>query len=98
MNVGERPSTPVEFVPIAWASLIEDLGLGSFVERVIEGARELRKRLTKLGFTPFVKTTGGKGLHVVITIKGADWKEAKAFAKAVATVARLEESWDLGGR
>ncbi len=53
-------------------------------ERVIEGAQELRKRLTKLGFVPFVKTTGGKGLHVVIAIKGADWKEAKAFAKAVA--------------
>jgi len=53
-------------------------------ERVIEGAQDLRKRLTKLGFTPFVKTTGGKGLHVVIAIRGADWKEAKAFAKAVA--------------
>jgi bifunctional non-homologous end joining protein LigD len=57
--------------------------------RVIEGAQELRKRLVKLGFTPFVKTTGGKGLHVVIAIKGADWKEAKAFAKAVAM--QLEE-------
>ncbi len=52
--------------------------------RVIEGAQELRKRLARLGFTPFVKTTGGKGLHVVIAIKGADWPEAKAFAKAVA--------------
>jgi bifunctional non-homologous end joining protein LigD len=52
--------------------------------RVIEGAKELRKRLTALGFTPFVKTTGGKGLHVVIAIKGADWPQAKAFAKAIA--------------
>jgi bifunctional non-homologous end joining protein LigD len=52
--------------------------------RVIEGAKELRKRLVALGFTPFVKTTGGKGLHVVIAIKGADWPAAKAFAKAVA--------------
>jgi bifunctional non-homologous end joining protein LigD len=58
-------------------------------DRVIEGARELRKRLGKLGFTPFVKTTGGKGLHVVIAIKGADWNAAKAFAKAVAV--QLEE-------
>jgi bifunctional non-homologous end joining protein LigD len=52
--------------------------------RVIDGAKELRKRLEKLGFTPFVKTTGGKGLHVVIAIKGADWPAAKAFAKSVA--------------
>ena len=52
---------------------------------VVEGAKELKKRLEKLGFRPFVKTTGGKGLHVVIAIKGADWPQAKAFAKAVAT-------------
>ncbi len=54
--------------------------------RVIEGALELRKRLTTLGLVPFVKTTGGKGLHVVVAIKkGASWAEVKAFAKAVAT-------------
>jgi bifunctional non-homologous end joining protein LigD len=52
--------------------------------RVIEGAKDLRKRLVALGFTPFVKTTGGKGLHVIIAIKGANWAEAKAFAKAMA--------------
>jgi len=51
---------------------------------VIAAAKELKKRLEQLGFTPFVKTTGGKGLHVVIAIKGADWAGAKAFAKAVA--------------
>jgi bifunctional non-homologous end joining protein LigD len=53
-------------------------------DRVVEGAQALRKLLTRLGFTPFVKTTGGKGLHVVVAIKGAAWSEAKAFAKAVA--------------
>jgi bifunctional non-homologous end joining protein LigD len=62
--------------------------------RVVEGAKELKKRLEKLGFTPFVKTTGGKGLHVVIAIKGTPkspvrWEDAKAFAKAVAQ--RLEK-------
>ncbi|HEX4301228.1 MAG TPA: DNA ligase D [Rhizomicrobium sp.] len=58
--------------------------------RVIEGAQELRRRLSKLGFEPFVKTTGGKGLHVVVAIKkGSSWAEVKAFAKAVA--AKLED-------
>ena len=53
--------------------------------RVIEGAQELRRRLNSLGFIPFVKTTGGKGLHVVVAIKrGASWDDAKRFAKALA--------------
>lgn len=58
---------------------------------VVEGAKDLKTRLEKLGFKPFVKTTGGKGLHVVIAIKGADWDEAKAFAKAVAMRMEAEE-------
>ncbi len=57
--------------------------------RVIEGAKEVRARLVKLGFEPFVKTTGGKGLHVVVAVKGTPkkpvtWADAKAFAKAIA--------------
>ena len=52
--------------------------------RVVDASKELKARLENLGFKSFVKTTGGKGLHVVVAIKGADWAEAKAFAKAVA--------------
>lgn len=57
--------------------------------RVVDAAKELRARLAKLGFEPFVKTTGGKGLHIVVAIKGTaknpvTWADAKAFAKAVA--------------
>ncbi|HEY8949723.1 MAG TPA: DNA ligase D [Rhizomicrobium sp.] len=58
---------------------------------VVEGAKDLKKRLETLGFKPFVKTTGGKGLHVVVAIKGADWPQAKAFAKAVATKMESDE-------
>ena len=53
--------------------------------RGFEGAQEWRGRLTKVGLTPLVKTTGGKGLHVVVAIKrGASWDDAKSFAKALA--------------
>ncbi|HEY2068836.1 MAG TPA: DNA ligase D [Rhizomicrobium sp.] len=55
---------------------------------VIAAAREMRTRLKKLGFEPFVKTTGGKGLHVVIAVKGTPkkpitWPDAKSFAHDV---------------
>ena len=55
---------------------------------VIESAKEMREVLAAIGFTPFVKTTGGKGLHVVVAIEGArskpiTWDEAKAFSLKV---------------
>jgi bifunctional non-homologous end joining protein LigD len=53
---------------------------------VIEAAKEMKARLEKLGLATFCKSTGGKGLHVVLSVKDGDglgWKEAKAFAQAV---------------
>ena len=66
-----------------------DPGEGVSFDKVIDAARELRERLQDLGFVPFVKTTGGKGIHVVIAIKGKakntpTWSDAKAFARAIA--------------
>ncbi len=51
---------------------------------VLRAARELRERLEKLGFTAFARTTGGKGLHVVVPLlPTTDWEGVKAFSKAV---------------
>jgi bifunctional non-homologous end joining protein LigD len=44
----------------------------------------VRTRLERVGLECFVKLTGGKGLHVVLPIAGADWSHVKAFAQAVA--------------
>jgi bifunctional non-homologous end joining protein LigD len=53
-------------------------------EDILKVTRELRERLEKLGFNTFVRTTGGKGLHVVVPLRPTtDWVGVKAFAKAV---------------
>ncbi len=62
-------------------------------DTVIAAAKDMRALLEACGFTPFVKTTGGKGIHVVVAIKGTAkrdpaWKEAKEFARDVCV--RLE--------
>lgn len=55
-------------------------------EHVIEGAHDVRARLDALGLESFVKTTGGKGLHVVVPLSpNPDWESAKTFAHDLAS-------------
>jgi bifunctional non-homologous end joining protein LigD len=54
-------------------------------EEVVRSAREVRALLTDLGLAAFLKTTGGKGLHVVVPLaRKHDWMEVKEFSRAVA--------------
>jgi len=54
-------------------------------ERVKDAALEMRDRLKKLGLISFLKTTGGKGLHVVVPFTpGPDWDAVKGFSQAMA--------------
>lgn len=49
---------------------------------VVESAFVVKKHLESLNLKSFVKTTGGKGLHVVIPIKPEyDWNEIKDFTR-----------------
>jgi bifunctional non-homologous end joining protein LigD len=59
---------------------------------IVRAARTLRDRLAALGLTSFVKTSGGKGLHVVLPLaRRSSWEDFKSFAKAVAVDAARRE-------
>jgi bifunctional non-homologous end joining protein LigD len=51
---------------------------------IVSATREVRQRLADQGLTSFLKTTGGKGLHVVVPIRDAPWDVAKGFARGLA--------------
>jgi bifunctional non-homologous end joining protein LigD len=74
--------------------LIFDFDPGEGVEwhQVIEGAITVRERLKAQGLKSFVKTTGGKGLHVVVPLKPkASWKDALAFTRNMAEAMAKDE-------
>jgi bifunctional non-homologous end joining protein LigD len=62
---------------------------------VIAASKVVKAKLESLNLPTFVKTTGGKGLHVVVPIKSdarsrVTWDQNKAFAKAVAEAIRAD--------
>lgn len=68
-------------------TIIMDLDPGEGVtwERICDGAREIKQRMEAVGLAAYVKTSGGKGLHVVSPLTPqADWDTVKAFTKQMA--------------
>jgi bifunctional non-homologous end joining protein LigD len=62
-----------------------DPGDGVAFSEMIAGASEIRERLASMKLESFVKTSGGKGLHVVVPLTpAAGWEEAKDFCRVVA--------------
>jgi len=75
----DRPDRPDQ--------VIFDLDPGEGLEfaDVVGAAHDLREALTGIDLASFVKTTGGKGLHVVVPIeRRAEWPAVKAFARSFA--------------
>jgi bifunctional non-homologous end joining protein LigD len=74
--------------------LIFDLDPGEDVpwSAVITAAGAVRSRLESHGLKSFVKTSGGKGLHVVVPVEpSAGWAEAKSFTAAIAEAMAAEQ-------
>jgi bifunctional non-homologous end joining protein LigD len=68
--------------------IVFDFDPGSRVRwsEVVDAARLLRRTLDKTGLESFPKTTGGKGLHVVVPLRpSADWRACLEFSRTVAT-------------
>ncbi|MEA2757620.1 MAG: bifunctional non-ous end joining protein LigD [Methylobacteriaceae bacterium] len=62
-----------------------DPGDGVAFADMIAGANEIRDRLAAMRLKSFVKTSGGKGLHVVVPLTpSAGWEDAKDFCRVVA--------------
>ena len=63
-----------------------DPGKGVGWPAIQEAAVLLRAFLTELGLSAWLKTSGGKGLHVVVPIRPQyDWDTVKAFSQAIVT-------------
>jgi len=88
-----------------WMSRVEDVehpdelvfdidpDVGLAWKQVVAAAQELRERLEAEGLTSFVKTTGGKGLHVVAPVqRKRTWDEHLAFALEIVQAMEREGS------
>lgn len=61
-------------------------------ERLAQSAKDVRKMLKSIGLESFLKTTGGKGLHVVIPIAARyEWPVVKEWARAFASAMEANE-------
>lgn len=65
---------------------------GMDLGRIRQGARDMRSILAELSLKSYLKTSGGKGYHVVVPFKPAmEWDAFHDFAKRVAQV--MEQKW-----
>ena len=67
--------------------IVVDLDPGEGVDwpALVTAAQEVRQRLEDAGLAAFVKTSGGKGLHVVSPLKPkAEWPAVKTFCHGLA--------------
>jgi bifunctional non-homologous end joining protein LigD len=53
-------------------------------KEIVAAAQEIRDRLKAQKLKSFAKLSGGKGIHVVVPVTGADWDTTKRFTARIA--------------
>jgi bifunctional non-homologous end joining protein LigD len=66
--------------------IVFDLDPGESVswKEIVAAAQETRDRLKAHKLQSFAKLSGGKGIHVVVPVTGADWDSTKRFTARIA--------------
>ncbi len=65
---------------------------GMNLETVRQGVRDVKSILEQLSLKSYLKTSGGKGYHVIVPFEpAADWETFHDFAKRIAEV--MEQKW-----
>ncbi|MDP4153599.1 MAG: DNA ligase D [Bacillota bacterium] len=65
---------------------------GMELARVRQGVRDVKSILDQLSLNSYLKTSGGKGYHVVVPFKpAASWDTFYSFAKRIAEI--MEQQW-----
>ena len=61
------------------------------LKKLREGVKDLKSILDELNLKSYLKTSGGKGYHIVVPINNVNWKETRKIAKDIATL--METKW-----
>lgn len=61
------------------------------LKRLRDGVKDLKSILDELKLKSYLKTSGGKGYHVLVPIKNVNWKEFRKIAKQIALL--MEAKW-----
>ena len=89
-----HPWGSTEADPLHPDRIVFDLDPGDDVAfpEVVKAAVDVRDQLQRLGLTSFCRTTGGKGLHVVVPLEPvAHWDTVKPFCRAFAETLSQEQ-------
>ena len=99
--ISEVQMNSIEFH--AWGSKINELEAPDIMvfdldpdenlslRKVREGVKDLKSILDDLGLKSYLKTSGGKGYHVVVPTQNLNWEEFRSIAKNIAML--MEAKW-----